>query len=178
VTSADRPLDFPQLAGKVVAVGAESTLATEICIALAANGAMVGVIAPSHEITQRIRDMAHASDRVLAFTADPGAAEVWQRVTPHIEQRLGPIDVVIAVATERSRRIIVDALLPDLAARRHGVVVEVGEAVAARDLPGGARFRGVQGDSAVAPEDLTAAVLAAATGPDVADQPVVTVGRR
>jgi hypothetical protein len=178
VTSARRPRDFPELAGKVVVVGADSPMAVDICIALAANRAMVGVVAPSHAVTQRIRDTAQPLTQVLAFTADPGEAEVWQRVTPHIEQRLGPIDLVIAAAVERTRHTIVATLLPDLTARRHGAVVEVGQAVAARELPGGVRFRGVQSDSTVPAADLTEAILAAATGSDPTDQPVVTVGRR
>jgi len=58
----------------------------------------------------------------LAFRADASAVATWERVAPQIEQRLGPVDVVLADAhCVETLRQVFDA---DLGRRgRHGVVV-------------------------------------------------------
>jgi hypothetical protein len=70
-------------------------------------------------------------------TGDPADPALWQRVTPHAEQRLGPIDIVVLAGDVAMRNLVVEKLLPDMAARRRGVIVELGPDLAARSVPPG-----------------------------------------
>lgn len=57
------------------------------------------------------------------FHADPADETVWDRVVPHVEQRLGPIDGVI---TDGAVHAIGERVVgPDLSRRGHGAVVAI-----------------------------------------------------
>jgi NADP-dependent 3-hydroxy acid dehydrogenase YdfG len=169
---------FPDLAGKVAVVAGESSYLTDIVEALATNGALLAIVAPDRPtVDGAVSRAEQLATSVLGLTADPGDAAVWERITPHIEQRLGPIDVAVTIAAARTRRVIVNALLPDMAARQRGVVVEVGSSVARSAPPPGVRRRGVQGDTTATASDLAAAVLLCASDIVIAPSLLVSLGQ-
>lgn len=152
----------------MVAGTGESLL--EIVRAVISERALVAVVSSDHALVATAVGLAEASGTpILGLTSDPADADVWQRNAPHIEQRLGPIDVVIAVGPPELRSPVENALAPDLAARHHGVVVMVGDEADATGHRSGVRFESVRpGD--LGPGSLADAVLrrarAAAAGQD------------
>jgi hypothetical protein len=97
--------------------------------------------------------------QVFGMAADPASRDAWLRIVPHVEQRLGPIDVVVAIGEAANRAALPDAVVGDMAARRRGVVVEVGPDPAGprRD---GVRHRHVLGGD---PDAVGAAILLCAS---------------
>jgi hypothetical protein len=105
----------PLLGRVYVVAGAESGL-VGVAAALVEAGAFVAFVAV--ELTAA---SVHAS-----FRADPGDPDVWGRVAPYVEQRLGPVDGVV---TDSATRPVVDAVFAaDIRRRGHGDVVVVGPA--------------------------------------------------
>ena len=105
--------DFARVAGSlvgrvVVVAGTDERLPTVVST-LAAAGAFVASVAPTRS------DTAQAD-----FRADPADPAVWERVAPHIEQRLGPVDAV--VVDRQCAAVVRDVFLPDLRRRGHGGV--------------------------------------------------------
>jgi NAD(P)-dependent dehydrogenase (short-subunit alcohol dehydrogenase family) len=169
---------YPDLVGKVVVVTGESTVLFEVTVMLVANGAMPAVVAPDRSIVDEATSVADASGRaVLGMTVDPSQPATWDRIAAHIEQRLGPIDVVVVIGPEPTRRVVVDALLPDMAARGRGVIVEAGAAVAQRSLPDGVRHRAIQGTADVAASDLAQVALLCASDTLAAPELLVVLGQ-
>jgi NAD(P)-dependent dehydrogenase (short-subunit alcohol dehydrogenase family) len=130
---------------------------------LAANGALLAIVAPDRGVVEQSLEIAEqAGGAVFGITADPSSSVVWKRIASHIEQRLGPIDVVVSIATAPTRRVIANALLPDMAARRRGVLIEAGAKVPPRAMAPGVRHRSITGAEFSA-DDLAATVLMCAS---------------
>jgi hypothetical protein len=110
------------LAGRVFIVAGSGARLGEMADALAAAHALVAVVG----------SIPIASEIAAHFHADPVDESVWERVVPHVEQRLGPIDGVI---TDESARSIGERLVgPDLRRRGHGAVIAVDDSSAVDDV--------------------------------------------
>lgn len=150
---------YPDLAGKVAVVSGAGQAVAAIVATLAANGISVAVVSPNRETVDAAVAAAEShSVPVLGVTADPNDTDTWGRVTPHAEQRLGPIDIVVAVGIDADRRAAVLATAPDMGARRRGVIVEVGESGDLPAVPQDVRHRVVKTVGEVPPVDVAAAV--------------------
>jgi hypothetical protein len=168
---------YPDLTGKTMIVAGESSYLLEVTQALAGNGVLLAIVAPDRELVEAAVALAEAeSGVVFGITADPSAAVIWQRIASHIEQRLGPIDVVVSIATAPTRRVIANALLPDMTARRRGVLIEAGAKVTSRTTPNGVHHRAITGGNFTA-RDLAACVLLCASDTLTARQLVVRAGQ-
>jgi NAD(P)-dependent dehydrogenase (short-subunit alcohol dehydrogenase family) len=144
-------------------VAGESSDLLEVTRTLAANGVLLAVVAPDRTLVAGAVALAEAAEGVVfGITTDPSARQSWSRIAPHIEQRLGPIDVVVSIATPVTREVIAAALLPDMAARRRGVLIEAGVGVESRPTPAGVRHRAVTRGNFTA-ADLAASVLLCAS---------------
>jgi hypothetical protein len=154
---------YPDLAGKTAIVAGESTEILDTVRALASNGIRLAIVAADRAVVDAARELAEALGAdVLAITADPASTAVWARVTSHIEQRLGPIDLAIAIASAETCRVVVAAISPDMAARGRGVLIEAGPRAAPLPTATGVRHRAVR-VGAGSPGDLAAAVLLCAS---------------
>jgi hypothetical protein len=156
---------YPDLTGKAIVVAGDSRAIVAIVRSLAANAALVAIVAADRELVDESIQVAEAlGASVVGMTADPSSPAVWERVAPHIEQRLGPIDVAVAAGPAVLREVVTAALLPDMAARHRGVVVEVDAIVAEATTTAGVRHRGIQtGAEGVTDDDLAALVLLCAS---------------
>src|SRR4051812_44998549 len=120
-------MDERSLTGLVVVVAGSTPFFAELARAITTCGALVATLAP-----QRDESLA------LAYKGDPLDAGAWSRIAPHVEQRLGPVDLV---ACDTSTRPVVEPVFgPDLRRRGHGGVVvlrdEDGIAAAVTTLAG------------------------------------------
>jgi hypothetical protein len=102
------------LAGRVVVVAGDADTVGPIASALYDAGAAVALVA--------LADAARLNVTVH-MRADPSRADVWDRVTMHVEQHLGPVDA--AVADDSAALAMTAALAGDLERRGHGGVVVV-----------------------------------------------------
>jgi hypothetical protein len=101
-------------AGRVFIVAGTAEVFVALAEALVGDSALVAVVSTGDSIPAA----------AASFRADHEDADVWQRMVPHVEQRLGPIDAVI---TDDAGREVADRLLgPDFRRRGHGDVVVVG----------------------------------------------------
>ena len=101
------------LAGRVFVVAGRGETFTAVARRLTAGDALVGLVSTDAAVPEVA---AH-------FRADHADRDVWERVVPHVEQRLGPID---AVVTDEVGGPIAEQLVgPDLRRRGHGAVVVV-----------------------------------------------------
>ena len=57
----------------------------------------------------------------VSWRADPADAATWARLYPHIEQRLGPVDAV--VADPAAHDLVESVFRPDMLRRGHGAIV-------------------------------------------------------
>jgi NAD(P)-dependent dehydrogenase (short-subunit alcohol dehydrogenase family) len=168
---------YPDLTGKTMIVAGDSSYLLEVTQALAGNGVLLAIVAPDRQLVEAAVALAEAADGVVfGITADPSAAVIWQRIASHIEQRLGPIDVVVAIATAPTRRVIAKALLPDMTARHRGVLIEAGAKVVSRPTPAGVHHRAITGGNFTA-RDLAACVLLCASDTLAVPQLVVRAGQ-
>ena len=103
-----------ELTGRVVVVAGEATDVGPVAAALQSAGAQVALVA----VATRAR-----TDVTVHVRADPADPTVWDRVTMHVEQHLGPVDA--AVADPRTAARARDALAADLRRRGHGDIVVV-----------------------------------------------------
>jgi hypothetical protein len=151
---------YADLTGKTAIVaGDDAATVVEVVRALAANGALLAVVGDRAVVDAAVEVAMGLDAQVFGMAADPASAAVWARIVPHIEQRLGPIDVVVAIGDAASRRVLADAVVGDMAARRRGVVVEVGpDPVGPQDA--GVRRRHVLGGD---PDAIGAGVLLCAS---------------
>ncbi|HWA68125.1 MAG TPA: hypothetical protein VG899_17320 [Mycobacteriales bacterium] len=165
---------YPDLAGRVAVVSGEGEVVPAVVAALAASGMALAVVGASRATVDDAVASAEANEvAVFGVVADPHAAEVWGRVLPHAEQRLGPIDVLVAIGASEDRQAAVRAVTPDMGARRRGVVVEVGDHHALLSLPDAVRHRIVSTVGEVEPDSVGAAVAFCAS--DVVMLPLVAV---
>lgn len=110
------------LAGRVIIAAGEGERIDAVVAALLDGDALVAVVA------QRTS----ASHAPAWFRVDPTDPEVWQRVVPHVEQRLGPIDA--AVTTADVHELVSGLLETDMRRRGHGAVIDVDAALDAADV--------------------------------------------
>ena len=101
------------LAGRVVIVAGEGERIERIVTSLLAAGATVALVAARSVVTEA----------QAWFQVDPGDPDVWTRVIPHVEQRLGPIDAAVTTTDVHTR--VRELLEPDMARRGHGAVLDV-----------------------------------------------------
>jgi NAD(P)-dependent dehydrogenase (short-subunit alcohol dehydrogenase family) len=111
----------------------------------------------------------------FGIVADPASPETWQRVVQHVEQRLGPIDIAVVIAPAAIRALVVNVLLPDMTARRRGVIVEAGAEVLPLTVPHGLHHRAVMGSSGAKATDLAAAIALCASDVLTAAQVTITI---
>jgi hypothetical protein len=156
---------YPDLTGKAAVVAGDSACIVEVARGLAANGVLLAIVAAERATVDDAVRVAEALDvAVLGMTAEAASPEVWERIAPHIEQRLGPIDIAIAIGDAEIRAALGGAVLSDMAARRRGVLIEIGTDVASIVPTPGVRHRRIHvlGD-AVSDSDVAAAVLFSAS---------------
>lgn len=115
-TPADIAADFAlvtetPLLGRVVVVAGHAPDLAALAADLVGAGALVAFVAPDGGVPA-----AQASVR-----ADPADSTVWERIAPHVEQRLGPVDGVVTDA--RSEATVRAVFGPDLVRRGHGSVL-------------------------------------------------------
>jgi hypothetical protein len=168
---------YPDLTGKAIVVAGDSRRLIEVVRSLAANAALLAIVAADRDVVDEAVQVAESLDAVVVgMTADPASAEVWQRIAPHVEQRLGPIDVAVAIGDEALRQAVAAALLPDMAARSRGVLIDVDATVTAVAATAGVRHRGIQtGSEQVSDTDVAAAVLLCASDTIATDGMLVTL---
>jgi hypothetical protein len=155
---------YPDLTGKVAVVAGTSSVLVHVMRELCRNRVTTALVVEDRALVSAATDYADELDLAsLGIVADPSQRETWTRIAPHIEQRLGPIDIAVVIAPEATRMLVTTVLMPDMAARRHGVIVEAGAKVAARDMPDGLRHRSVTGGPGASPTDLAAAVTLCAS---------------
>jgi hypothetical protein len=156
---------YPDLAGRVAVVAGEDEAVVEVAAALAATGMSLAVVSGARATVDRAVAAAESYGvAVIGVAADPAESATWSRVVPHSEQRLGPLDVLVAIGRPDERGAALAAITPDMAARRRGVVIEVGEARSAETPAGdGVRRRLVTTADGAEPTDLAAAVALCAS---------------
>jgi hypothetical protein len=139
VTTEGRDLD---LAGKTVVVAGMDPAIVEIVRSLVHDRALLAIVSADHELVAVATQLAEsATTPIIGLTSDPATAEVWQRNAPHIEQRLGPVDVAIAIGPVEIRERVAAAFLPDMRRRHHGLFVEAGTDVRHQGLGDGVLHR-------------------------------------
>jgi hypothetical protein len=106
------------LPGRVVVVAGAEAILGPIAAALQSAGASVALVATA---------AVARTDVTVHVRADPADRDVWDRVSMHVEQHLGPVDAAVADAT--SADAVHAAFAADLRRRGHGdvVIVEPGE---------------------------------------------------
>ncbi|HWB66415.1 MAG TPA: SDR family NAD(P)-dependent oxidoreductase [Mycobacteriales bacterium] len=162
---------YPDLVGKAVVIAGDGRGFVALAEAFAGAGALVAVVADDHHAVAAATRAAEARGATAyGFTADPANPAVWQRVAPHVEQRLGPIDVVVVAGAPDRRAVAIEALRPDMAARRRGVIVEIGDAATTTPADG-VRVRLIH--PANDPADVTATALLCAS--DALAAPTLTI---
>ncbi len=174
VTSGVWQARYPDLAGKVAVVTGDFGGLVALVTALAANDAPICVVADDRGVVDAALAAAAASaGAAMGITASPSEPGTWQRVVAHAEQRLGPIDVLIAAGSVPARSPVIDAVLPDMAARGRGVVVEVSEDATSAGAVAGVRRRSIVVDDQAVAADVAAAVALCAS--DVLTASTVTI---
>lgn len=139
---------YPDLAGKaVVLAGTDGLVLGQLSTLLAGCRVAVAVVSPSRETVDAVVQECERHDlQGYGAVGDPTDSALWQRVLPHVEQRLGPIDGVV-VEGEAVAGPLVGLVSPDMRRRGRGVIVMVGRQVdvpSSGDLP---RLRWVMGGS-------------------------------
>jgi len=95
-----------ELEGFVVLVTGDEPALTEV------GGFLIGCGAFVAFVSQRRR----LESAQVSFAADPTDAAVWERAVAHVEQRLGPIDAVVADTVVAE---VVEPHVADTLAQRH-----------------------------------------------------------
>jgi len=133
------------LRGRVAVVAGDDAAVVPVCRLLLAAGASLAVVAPDRET---VRDATTGADdlgiTVIAMAADASDAATWDRLVPHAEQRLGPIDIAVVIGGDALRDLAFDRLVTDMARRGHGVFVEAGDNVAVRTTPSGVHYLAIE----------------------------------
>jgi NAD(P)-dependent dehydrogenase (short-subunit alcohol dehydrogenase family) len=106
-------IDRQVMAGRVYVVAGDAPVIEGVARALLAADASVALV------TAR-RSPVEAQ---AAFRGDVNDVELWERVAPHVEQRLGPVDGVAVDVTAVS--VVRGVFDSDLRRRGHGRVVAV-----------------------------------------------------
>jgi len=101
------------VAGRVVIVAGNGAVFAAVAASLVAGEALVAVLSADSV----------AAEVGAHFRGDPADPDVWGRMVPHVEQRLGPIDAVVTEAPGRANA--EQCVAPDLARRGHGGILTV-----------------------------------------------------
>jgi hypothetical protein len=158
VTTGESHLD---LAGKTVVVAGMDAAIVEIVRSLVRHRALLAIVSADHELVAATTQIAESANTpIIGLTTDPGSAEVWERNAPHIEQRLGPIDVAIAIGPADVRERVAATFLPDMRRRHHGLFVDVGTDVEDAGQDDSVIRRGIHSEGMNA-EDLAGSVMTA-----------------
>jgi len=90
---------------------------------LLSRGAVLAVVTRDRLVRDEVERNAtlHEVDPPVAWSADPLDPETWARLYPHIEQRLGPVDAVLA--DPAAIDIVEEVFRPDMKRRGHGAIV-------------------------------------------------------
>ena len=121
------------LAGHVVVLaGTEAATGID----LMSRGALLAAVSDAPDVIDELERAAldHPTTVLLSYRADPSDPAVWQRIAPHIEQRVGPVDAVLCA--ESSLEAAKATFATDMRRRGHGVILAIssGQDVVA-DLP-------------------------------------------
>jgi hypothetical protein len=103
----------PHSAGRVFVVAGEGPVFDDVARALMSAGGLVAVVSRASTI----------DDAGASFRVDPTDVDAWERIVPHVEQRLGPVDAVVADIAVHA--LVLNVFAPDLRRRGHGDVVTV-----------------------------------------------------
>ena len=106
--------------GQIVVVAGRDKRLAALAADLLAAGALVAFVDDNRSLP----------DAPVSVRADPADERVWARVAPHVEQRLGPIDVVIT--DDACARVVEPVFAADLLRRGRPPV----RVLAADDDPG------------------------------------------
>jgi hypothetical protein len=119
------------LAGMVVVLAApaggdETTsdyLAVPAGATLLASGARLAAVTTHTRVIDDLGRNAelHGADPPVSWRADPLDPATWDRLYPHIEQRLGPVDAVLA--DPAALDVVETVFRPDMQRRGHGAIV-------------------------------------------------------
>jgi NAD(P)-dependent dehydrogenase (short-subunit alcohol dehydrogenase family) len=112
------------LAGRVVVLaGPGGGLMVSVGADLLAHGVLLAVVTVDDTIGEDMRRSAdlHGVAAPLVFLADPTDMSAWARIAAHVEQRLGPVDGVVADpwSVETVRAVFAE----DMGRRGHGAVI-------------------------------------------------------
>jgi hypothetical protein len=90
---------------------------------LLARGALVAAVTTDAGVIDELERIAaaHGLDPPVAWRADPGDPTAWERLYPHIEQRLGPVDAVVVDPTALD--LVETVFRADMQRRGHGAIV-------------------------------------------------------
>jgi NAD(P)-dependent dehydrogenase (short-subunit alcohol dehydrogenase family) len=167
---------YPDLAGKVAVVTGASSVLDEVTRELCRNGVTPALIVDNRDLVTSATDYAdEIGIASFGIVADPASPDTWQRVAQHVEQRLGPIDIAVVIAPATTRTLVVSVLLPDMTARRRGVIVEAGAEVSPLTVPQGLHHRAVMGSGGARATDLAAAIALCASDVLTAAQVTITI---
>jgi hypothetical protein len=157
----DWTVRFPDLTGKVAVVAGDDEVIVTAVRGLAGNAALLAIVTPTRALLDAAVAVAEDLDAVVfGIAGDPGNPTLWARIAPHVEQRLGPIDIALAAGPAPMRRTVLAALSPDMAARARGVLIEIDAVVGAMSPPPGLRHRGIQAAPPVSDAGIGADVSA------------------
>lgn len=157
-----------RLRGRVAVIAGDGGEVVPVCRLLLSHGVSLLVVAPDREVVQRaVAEVGDPSLTVVPITAEPTSPEAWDRLVPHAEQRLGPIDIAVAIGSKALRDLTHDRLIGDMVRRGHGVFAESDAVVAPREVPGPIRYVALPwaGDA----EALAAQIVAFAAGREQPD---------
>ena len=147
--AASASASVPEFQRRVVAVvGAVDITGQELCRHFGRHGAFVGVIDGSDAIAALVAELRGDGVTVAPSVADLGVSDAVLAAFRHVVARLGPIDILINNGIGRAgTRHCIDAVLPDMTARRCGLIVNIG-AVNATAEAGARRLAGMTKSSA------------------------------
>lgn len=149
------------LRGRVAVIAGDGSEIVAICRELLDAGVILLVVAPERQwVNDAVADVSDPALTVVPITADPSSTEVWDRLVPHAEQRLGPIDIAVAVGSVVLRDLAHERLAADMVRRGHGIFIEVGKDAPSRQTPAAIIYACLPRDA----DDLAARIVAIAQG--------------
>jgi NAD(P)-dependent dehydrogenase (short-subunit alcohol dehydrogenase family) len=108
------------LAGYVVVLAGTDAEAGR---ALLRCGALLAVVSADRTVVAELEETAatEPTSMLLAFHADPSDVATWERLSAHIEQRVGPVDAVLCTAETAGA--VHTTFDDDMRRRGHGAVI-------------------------------------------------------
>jgi hypothetical protein len=164
------PVRYPDLTGKTAVIGAGASVSLgQIVRGFLRNGVQLAVVCADRAAVDAATSLADASAIAgYGITGDPDDPALWERVIPHVEQRLGPIDIVVCAATRTDA--LPGVVAADMLARRRGVLCATDGSTVHATVP---RYREVRGGTG---EDVAAALLWACSDTVAAATAVIDLG--